>query len=354
MNGSLIRRFTLLALFTTLTCVSLSPRAQPQKINSYLCFIAFGEDVQLTKKLIELSCAANSFGNQQAAQELDRLQIPSRDFVRAKPNQSLSFFLGVINGTSQTTLTLLMLNYGLQRPFVLEGKEDIVHRLSVPRDDGALQAHVFQYEIPPLPSGLNNISLVLIGVHETPPIPRTVTLYVEMSIQVGNGEPPKVSPLRPPDSVFRRGTMLPSDSNLRDGIFLSLVPNPLDQQIDNWQVELLPGQRLDYYLVVRAPCIPGGGDRDYIAMSILDGLQLPIEVGNQQPLAHLRLSCDQEADIPASLIAPQEPGSHLLVPFGIINPYNLRSEANPLEGPLSLALITPLYTIIVKPSTPSN
>jgi len=199
--------------------------------------------------------------------------------------------------------------------------------------------------------GLQNVSLALIGLDNIPP-PNSVTLDADMSVYVGEGEPPKVSPARPPDFAFQPGVMLPSESKLRDGVYLSLTPNPADTQLNNWQVELSPGQRLDYYLVVRNCCL--AGLRDHLVTPILDGLQVPIEVGTQEPRVHVRLSEEQQAEVPASLLAPQEPGSYILVPFGIINPYNLRSEANPLEGPLPLALNTPLYTIIVRPSAPSN
>ncbi len=149
-----------------------------------------------------------------------------------------------------------------------EGKEEIVHRFPVPRDDGSLKAHVFRYEIPP-----------------------------------------------------------PSETNVRSGIHLSLVSSPTDEQLLNWQVELAAGQRLDYYIIIRNSAF--AGPRDCLVTTFLDGYQLPISADGPEARVHLRLFEDQQAEVPASLLAPRQPGKYLFFPFAIINPYNLRRE-NPL------------------------
>ncbi len=332
----------ILAIGSTLPSAT---HAQAVWTTTFLCFSGFIPPDQLEVYLQDLALSCKSFVTGSPYQE----KVKKSDVIRVKADKSLSFYLAILHSKPNPTFPIFLLIDGLQQAFQLEGEEAVVHQLFVPLDDGSFQPHAFYYEVPALPPGLHNVIIATFSVS-----PDDVMLAPSLqSIYAGEGTIPKVSSLRPPDSAFRMGITRPVEETQFpwEGIFLSLSPNPSREELKNgWVVRLQPGQRLRYFIGLRAACVDDQL-HDYQVMVFLNELQIPIEAEDRQRLVLVRLACEQEIWLDASLIAPQKPGEYLLIPFAIINPYarDYRDPEKLAEKPLIPFGPVPKYVVKVTP-----
>jgi len=258
----------------------------------FLCFSGFIPPDQLEVYLQDLALSCKSFVTGSPYQK----KVKKSDVIRVNSNKPLSFYLALLHSKPNPTFPIFLLIDGLQQAFQLEGEEAVVHQLFVPPDDGSFQPHAFYYEVPALPPGLHNVIIATFSV----------------------------SPL---------------------------APNPSREELKNgWVVHLQPGQRLRYFIGLRAACVDDQL-HDYQVMVFLNELQIPIETEDRQRLALVRLACEQEIWLDASLIAPQKPGEYLLIPFAIINPYarDYRDPEKLAEKPLIPFGPVPKYVVKVTP-----
>ena len=197
---------------------------------------------------------------------------------------------------------------------------------------------VREFTFPRQSQGLHNISLVAFAKEgecfQPPPgftlIPRNSVIAPSRSVLVGLEEPPEFTVARPlsPES-FRMGReqQIP---NLNPGIYISLSPNP-----DYAELRFLPsgtslkvGERFDYFIYVRNSFSTFQQIREWAIVAFVEALQVPIDPFPAHPIWYgsVILPAGYEILLPASLVAPREPGIYGLVLMMFAEPYRLTTE----------------------------
>ena len=338
--------------------------AASQTSESFLCVTGYTPqwsetNLETAKRKLELSCAANIFNDEEAARELEELRnrfpnAPSPPQVQ--PNEPIESYLLIIHGKNVEQFPFFVLVDGIQTPFRIEDQRKRIHYISVPREDDLeppLEAHAYRFMKPGLSPGLHNVF---------PTVDATVSQVSRSVVNsggtrfAGSDEPPAVSSMRPPDSAFMSGTMRSDEESAlpHHGLFLSRKANPdSEEDVEPWDVTLRPGERLDYFIQARPPCNEGTPVRSYWVSVFVNSRQIPIHSNvPEQKGVHLRLACNEEATIPVSLTAPQEPGQYRLYPLGVMNPYRALTEETPVElHPRPFPFFPKIYTLRVTDSS---
>lgn len=335
--------------------------AASQTSESFLCVTGYTPqnskaNLETAMKMLELSCAANIFNDEDAAQELEELRerIPDASLpLKVEPNEAINSYLLIIHGKDVDRFPFFLLVDGVQTPFQFDDQRKHVHQVSVPREadlEPPLTAHAYRYMMPGLSPGLHNVFPIIDGTVSQ--VSRSVVQAGGGSIMVGNGEPPEISSRRPPDSAFMSGSFVSDGESIlpHEGLFLSHERNPASEDdVEPWTVKLRPGERFNYFIQARPHCSERHPNRDYWVSLFLNSRQIPIQAElPSRKGAYLRLACNEEVTIPASLRAPQEPGQYRLYPLGIANPYHaITSSTSVGLQPRVFPFFPNIYTVQV-------
>lgn len=307
--------------------------------------------LEVSKRILELSCAANFLNDQEAARELEELRHEIRGRLgpiqpgppRVEPDTPWTSYLLVINGTEVEHFPFFLLIEGFQEPFEFQGELKTVHYVTVPREvdlQRPLEVHIYPFVAPGLSTGLHSFFLIFDA---------TVSLSIldvlwsgPGAVYAGNGEPPRVAE-RPPDEEFIRGTPQEASVLPHGGIFLSTSPQPRsEEELLSWEVTMRPGELLSYYIHTRPFCEEGDPPRDYWVSVYLESRQIPLDVSSSRKKALVHLECQEEVTMFATLRVPQEPGRYRLYPLGIQNPYY--TPGPPTPQPLWPSVFPPSFS----------
>lgn len=198
---------------------------------------------------------------------------------------------------------------------------------------------VREFTIPQQSRGLHNFSIVAFSKEgecfQPPPgftlIPRNLVVEVSRSVLVGLEEPPEFTVTRPLslDSFKAGAAQQQKRSDLNSGIYISLSPDPdyAELRFPPTEVSLKLGERFDYFIYAKNDLYPQ--IREWAILVFVEALQVPIDPF-QSPVVwyeSVLLSAGQEIILPASLVAPREPGTYNLVLMMFGEPYRLTTEA---------------------------
>lgn len=253
------------------------------------------------------------------------LNLP--DFFRAEEGKLSTFaFYHWHNCPTARTYSYILLIDNRQVIFEIEGQGlgDFRHRLTVQPNVPLVR----KFTIPALSRGLHNLALVAFPkVGECFPVlpgllPRNAVNRVTRSVLVGLEEPPEFTVALPAPESFKSGTE--KNELPITGIWIGLSAEPVDLKVPG--VSLKPSERFDYFIYARNDIFPQL--RQWAVVAFIEALQVPINPF-QTPMVwyeSILLPSGYEITLPASLVAPRDPGVYSLVVMMLGEPYRLTTQ----------------------------
>ncbi|TET52906.1 MAG: hypothetical protein E3J54_05505 [Actinobacteria bacterium] len=241
-------------------------------------------------------------------------------------------------------LLTLLLDYK-QTPVFINNKPKLSQRFSIDSYD----AKMIPFKTKQLDKGFKDLTVLVLNKPDdhsldstSRVINNTMVYSLRSNIFVDSSEPPSIN-------FLEKATTDIKDNEQIVPIYLSKSNANISSKKKEWfKEEVKPKQKLRYFIHV-ANKLQNKKPLPFALVSFLNYKQIPIKVGEQEPVKFCYLNYKEKTTIAADLFVPEKKGVHELIVIMIANPHmklsdsqerrNLQLEEEEIEHTLRVGLV---------------